>query len=53
MVCSCPLGALTPGVSQVEQAKFSPDLCFAQGTLTELYSNLRWLLLMLGLEILR
>ena len=33
------------------QAKVSSHLCFARGTLPELQSNLRWLLLVLGLEI--
>ena len=47
--CSCPLGAFL--ASRVVQAKVSPYLCFAWGILPELYSNLRWLLLVLGLEI--
>ena len=42
MVYSCPLGV---------QAKVSPDLCVAQGHLSKLQNNLRWLLLVLGLEI--
>ena len=33
------------------QAKVSPHLCFARSILPELESNLRWLLLMLGLKI--
>ena len=36
---------------QVLQAKVSPHLCFAWGTLPGLKSNLRWLLLVLGLDI--
>ena len=41
------------GVSRVVWAKISPNLCFAWGTLPEPYSNLRWLLVVLGLEITR
>ena len=46
-----PTGCTGPGVSWVVQAKVSPHLCFAQGILPELESNLRWLLLLLGMEV--
>ena len=40
-----------PRVSWLVQAKVSPYLHFAQGTLPELESSVRRLLLVLGLEI--
>ena len=39
------------GVSQVVQANINPHLCFAWVMLPEPQSNLRWLLLVVGLEI--
>ena len=50
MVDSYPLGALTLSfLGGADQGQ--PPACFSLGTLTELQSNLRWLLFVLGLEM--
>ena len=51
MVRSCPLGALTLGLPGWCKPSLAPSCVLPQATLPELYSNLRWLLLVLGLEI--
>ena len=53
MVCSFPLGALALGFPRWCRLRSAPTCVLPRATLPELYSNLSWLVLVLGLEISR
>ena len=50
-VCNCPVGALALGFPRWRRPRSGPTCFLPRATLPELYSNLTWLLLVLGLEI--
>ena len=51
LVCSCPLVVLALGFPGWCRPRSAPTCVSPGATLPELWSNLRWLLLVLGLEI--
>ena len=51
MVCSCPLGAQALGFPGWSRPKSAPTYILPRSTLPDLQSNLRWLLLVVSLEI--
>ena len=53
MVCCCPVGALALGVPGFCRPRSAPTCVLPEATLPKLESNLKWLLLVLDLEILR
>ena len=53
MVCGCPVGVWALGFPRWYGSRSAPTCVLSRATVPELQSNLRLLLLVLGLEILR